>query len=49
MSSKRAARGGYGETGGYGKPLVHELEGELSPAVLPSVTIDWSRMARHLR
>jgi len=37
------------EAGGYGRPLIHELEGELSPAVLPSVTIDWSRITRHLR
>lgn len=34
---------------GYGKPAVHELEGELSPEVLPEIRIDWARVLREPR
>ncbi len=30
--------------GAYGKPLVHEFEGELASRVLPEVVIDWARV-----
>ncbi|GAB4178280.1 MAG: Uma2 family endonuclease [Rhodocyclaceae bacterium] len=34
------------ENAAYGRPAVHELTGQLAPAILPHVSIDWDRVMR---